>query len=237
MKFLTALLLVGALLASCGTVAQQPLPTQAPMVESKFLPIIARAQAVDEPAVEVYDYNGHPVDWSWLVENFGAVEILPRKNPTEPGWRVAALFAHGGGQSDVPCVVDVTAIKDSVPVIGKRIAFYWPDAPIDEAAGGLGRCDSTTIRTDGAGSAGLSMGGGAKYPPLVDGLPSGGPHATWIYGENSEILNGWGWLTGTGHWHLDVLFFWDDGGMEEAKLDEILWRTRAIYDVLITPTP
>lgn len=92
-----------------------------------------------------------------------------------------------------------------------RVAWYWPDAP-QNPAGPLagvpsqmrsGRAVSGVTNVNG--DAGFGMGSGAYYWP---GAGQIGPHAAWVYGEqtNSELVLGLGMVALTNHYHVDVEF-------------------------------
>ena len=163
--------------------------------------------------LEIYDENGVPISWNQLIAKMGNVQLHPRPATDLPGWTVAVIQIHADPAAastptpHAPNAIGVSVTQDGRPVIGKRVAWYWPDAPIDPTAGWLGRADTADTRTGDRGTVDLCMGRGAYYTP-----PAGGPHAVWIHGadENSDMIQGLGMLAGTNHTHLDISFTWAD---------------------------
>ncbi len=170
--------------------------------------------------LEIYDENGMPITFDQLVAKMGDVQVHPRPAADLPGWALSCIQIHADHADPLqgtaaastptphaPNAIGVSVARDGRPVIGKRVAWYWPDAPIDPAAGWLGRADTADTRTGDRGTVDLCMGRGAYYSP-----PGGGPHAVWIHGldENSEMIAGLGMLAGTNHTHIDVSFAWTD---------------------------
>jgi hypothetical protein len=165
----------------------------------------------------VYDRYGHEQPWSWLESRFGPLVIHP-KDPG-PGWRCVALRENANLDQGIQAAAAIRVhVRDQTgdPVPGVLVAWYWPDAPENPDAGpanGLpegmtpGRADRPGT-TNAAGDADFAMGGGAYYAS-----PSIGPHATWIYGAdtNSDVVLGLGMLAGTDHHSLWVDMQWDPG--------------------------
>ena len=178
--------------------------------------------------LEIYDENGKQITWEELIAIMGDVQLHPRPATDLPGWTVACIQIHadladprmGTAAASTPTphapnAIGVNVTQDGRPVIGKKVAWYWPDALIDPAAGWLGRADTADTRTGDRGTVDLCMGPGAYYTPVPHvpgGPPAGGPHAVWIYGndENSEMIQGLGMLAGTNHTHIDIAFAWTD---------------------------
>jgi len=187
----------------------------------------------------IYDEHAQEITLEQLRLRFGDVRVYPRPDPDSPGWevviiqihaepqnlyvphRAGRLWAHGRAPTpDVPAAIGVNLTRAGKPVIGKKVAWYWPDAPVDPLAGGWGRADQNETNTNNMGSVDLCMGPGAYYFP-----PGGGPHAVWVYGNstNSELVSGLGMLGNTNHDHLDLFYEWTEPGDEDikAQLDRI----------------
>ena len=177
----------------------------------------------------IYDEHANVITMKELQDRFGAVLVHPRPDVDAAGWVVTMLQIHaelGKGEMpphperpplpDVPNAIGVNLVRDGRPVIGKKVAWYWPDAPVDPNAGGWGRADQHDTSTNNMGSVDLCMGGGAYYFP-----PNGGPHAVWVYGlgQNSELVSGLGMLGGTNHDHIDVFYEYYDPAAGDGLLD------------------
>ncbi len=142
--------------------------------------------------MRIVDQDGNERDQAWLQQEFGAVEIKAGEGP----FSLAELHEAVGPSALVVTLRD----EQGAPLQGIKVAFYWPDAPQDGAAGWYGRCVWGT--TNDAGAVGFGMGGGAWYKP-----PEGGPHAVWVYGDQqSDLVGGLGMVFGSDHRHLDVTF-------------------------------
>ena len=147
--------------------------------------------------LRILDASGNERNSVWLQAEFGAVGVQKRAGT---GGYYAAVVADSGEPAAASLVVTVRGINGE-PLPGIRVAFYWPDAPEDPAAGWLGRCVVGT--TDGGGAVGFGMGKGGFYKPAEQK----GPHAVWIYGADmSDMVDGLGMVFGTDHRHLDVTF-------------------------------
>jgi hypothetical protein len=173
--------------------------------------------------MQIRDQQGNILTWQELHAQMGNVEIHPRPRPDAPGWAVRMLLIH----DDSPANLTVGLWEGPQPAIGRKVAWYWPDAPLDPNAGWLARADSANTNSGNSGAVDLCMGGGATYWP-----PAGGPHCVWVYGsnENSEMVSGLGMVGGFNHKHLDIFFEWVD----PTHQDEIANLLREIVTHQVT---
>jgi hypothetical protein len=149
------------------------------------------------------------IPWHEFVQEFGAPKIKPLP-PSTSGWRIVRLEVdRSGGNSAFVTVLG----PDNKPKQAEPVAFYWPDANQDPGCGpagavlpeiNAGRCFSARTKEDGRVD--FAMGRGAYYF-----APGVGPHAAWMYGQESEVILGLGMLGGTEHWHYNVVFQWSQG--------------------------
>lgn len=143
----------------------------------------------------------------------GPIQVNQRMYPNEPGWVVSMLQLH----RNCECAMTVGVLKNGRPYVGRKVAWYWPDAPADPMAGVLWQADPANTNLNNVGSISLSMGAGAVYWPQQGQI---GPHAVWMYGptENTEWVLGLGWFGGTNHDHVDVYFEWYDPTIPQMEL-------------------
>lgn len=168
--------------------------------------------------MKIYDVMGNERDWAWLVEKYGPLVI--HLADAGPGWRLAEIHEDADLPPNVsttraigPMAASTIVVKvlaaDGRPAPDVPVAWYWPDAPKNEAgmpSNGLpvgmawGRADGPG-HTNMNGDVGFAMGGGAYYfPPCI------GPHAVWIWGANSDVVFGLGMRGATNHDHLNLTF-------------------------------
>jgi hypothetical protein len=162
--------------------------------------------------MKIYDRDGIERSASWLAANYGE----PIIHPAGPGlgWRIAEIReikdpeVRIAGIRATNTLIVKALLADGRPAPDLPVAWYWPDAPEDPGsapANGLpaeirpGRAVHGPTNING--DVGFGMGRGAYYSP-----PAIGPHATWIYGANSDVILGLGMLAGTAHQHIDVTF-------------------------------
>jgi hypothetical protein len=158
--------------------------------------------------VKVFDINGQQQDWDWLVANYGDIQI--QKPNADSYFKVTELREKYG---DSAFVVKVLR-EDGTPKTGKTVLFYWPDAPDAPGSGWLEQGVGGT--TNENGDVGFGMGPGAYYTP-----PAGGPHKSWLFGENvSEMVEGIGMIAATDHHHIDVTFQWVEGEEPEPEPED-----------------
>lgn len=146
----------------------------------------------------VLDFGGNKRDMNWLQDYFGDVAIHG-----DFGALVSEFAARSGDNALVVKVID----ENGIPMPNVMIAFYWPDAPVDESAGWYKRC--VTGLTNSEGCVGFGMGEGAYYWPDKG---ERGPHAVWIYGSDhkSQMVDGLGMKAATNHEHVNVTFSYED---------------------------
>ncbi|RPJ40109.1 MAG: hypothetical protein EHM35_00455 [Planctomycetaceae bacterium] len=141
----------------------------------------------------------------------------------------ASTMRAGAVTMAAAALVVRVADEHGAAINGQRVAFYWPDAPVDPyagPAGGLlpgmvpGRCVwGVTER----GDVGFGMGRDSYFWP---GQGQIGPHAVWVYGDDtrSDVILGLGMVALTDHAHFDVEYERVEGGdvppEEEGDLPE-----------------
>lgn len=146
--------------------------------------------------LEIIDRDDVKQDMDWLHQNYGPMEF---GQSSGDGTYMARQLLEDKSYSNA-LVVRVLD-ENWEPVEGERVAFYWPDAPVDEDSGWYGQCVVCT--TNSEGNCGFGMGGGAYYKPNE----TRGPHAAWIYGDGkSDMVDGLGMIYGTNHEHMNVVF-------------------------------
>lgn len=165
--------------------------------------------------MRIFDEQGIEKNWAWLEKEFGPLVVHPAK--AGPGWRLVEIHADRDLAVDrvqaaplaAPTIMVKARSADGRPAVDLWIAWYWPDAPENPQAmpvNGLpvgmvpGRADRPGI-TNLNGDVGCAMGSGAYYFP-----PEIGPHAVWVWGQNSDVILGLGMLGGTNHDHLNLVF-------------------------------
>lgn len=153
---------------------------------------------------KVFDQQGEEQDWSWLVENFGAIAI-ERAEVTEgvtQVYRAVKLQDAEGPAVQVVNVVD----QDGIPIGDLRVVRHWPDAPpLPAWPPPTSRWQDQGVfgATNEEGNIGYGMGHGDYYF-----APDGGASAVWVASEAgpSDLIHGLGMLGGTNHRHLDVYY-------------------------------
>lgn len=184
--------------------------------------------------IRIVDCDGVERDWPWLVARYGALVIHPAA--PGPGWRIIEIWENADPstvQGDAPALVSpfagvnaaaVIVVKTrsagGAPIPDVRVAWYWPDAPVDGEAGpanglpaGMRPSRAVNGSTNGDGVVGFGMGNGAYYWPNEGQI---GPHAVWVYGvhTNSDVILGLGMLGGTNHSSLWPVYEWQQGAPE-----------------------
>lgn len=169
--------------------------------------------------MRIIDHAGVEKNWAWLVANYGPLVVHPAAAGN--GWRVAEIVERVNAPAAIlvsarnPDHTCACATSASTPAPGTLLAWYWPDAPYNAEAGppngvpdGMtpGRADRPGV-ANGEGLVGFAMGQGAYYWPSRG---ERGPHATWVYGQNSDVVFGLGMAAATNHNHLDVVFQRED---------------------------
>lgn len=159
--------------------------------------------------IEVVDANGNTRDEVYLLAKYGPYQIY---RPVVPEgtkvWRIVRLVERVDTNSSIQ--VTMSDKYGNRPLT--RVAWYWPDAPIDIWAGpadGLvtgmvpGRAVELVTKNDGTVTG--DMGRGAYYDPAKG---ERGPHGMWAYGHetHSDVIRGLGMIVGTNHDHFDVEF-------------------------------
>ncbi len=193
-------------------------------------------------AMKIYDEYGIERNWAWLEREFGPLVIHPAK--AGPGWRLVEIHVDrdlvaNQVQALAPLAASTIMVKartaDKRPAVDLWIAWYWPDAPENLQAmptNGLppgmvsGRADRPGV-TNLNGDVGFAMGGGA-----YDFVPAIGPHAVWVWGQNSDVILGLGMKGGTNHDHINLVF--QQSVVDEPPVDpevpvaEVLARVQVI---------
>ena len=148
--------------------------------------------------MKIFDRNGNERSWTWLIEEFGDVQI--HKSASTSAFRVDRLVEVVG-----PTSLTVTLLAEN----SGQVAFSWPDATPVQGSEWFDRAETGNVNPDGA--VGFGMGQGAYYDPKVQG----GPHSVWVWSNHSDIVTGLGMVAGTNHRHLDVAFEWKNAEPEE----------------------
>jgi hypothetical protein len=160
-------------------------------------------------AIRVYDWQGNERDVAYIKGKYGHFLIKEAAEGDGPAYKIVALREKVSTAATL--LVRVRG-QDGAPLDGVRVAWYWPDAPLDPEAGPEGGVlpDMQPNRavnglTNLNGDVGFGMGAGAYYWPNQDQI---GPHATWIYGRTtrSDLIMGLGMVAATNHDHYDVEF-------------------------------
>ena len=172
--------------------------------------------------VKVFDKDGTERDWAWLVANYGAIAI--QTPDADAYYKVVEIREK---HDDSAFIVKVLG-RNGIPQPDIPVVFYWPDAPVLEDAGWLGR--GVEGPTNENGDVGFGMGPGAYYTP-----PEQGPHKAWIKGSGySEMFEGAGMVMGTNHNHVDITLQWIENGEEPEPEPEgdIAAQLARIGDIL-----
>lgn len=171
--------------------------------------------------MKIYDRYSNERDWMWLVANYGPLVIHPAD--AGPGWRIVEIREDAdldklAGRtleeikrtSPQAAPTIIVKVLDAVgrPVDLARVAWYWPDcredpnaAPTNGLPAGVKQNRAEDGYTNLNGDTGFGMGRGAYYYP-----PAIGPHAVWIYGQNSDVILGLGMIGETNHNHVNVTY-------------------------------
>jgi hypothetical protein len=193
----------------------------------------------------VLDADGNPRSLDWLRDKYGpfviynAPPLRPGENPRT--WRITTLRE----KRNAPATIVVKTLSraergDLQPQAGVKVAWYWPDADLDAAAGPVGApFEGVTPNravhgyANGEGDTGFAMGDGAYYWP---DRGERGPHALWIYGAEtrSDLFLGLGMLPGTNHDHIDVEYMLmdDEEEPEPETEDDLLGLMRQVVEQL-----
>ena len=151
-------------------------------------------------------------DMAWVADVFGPeVRVDARPNLAAAGYEVTELHAREGSGCQI--VVTVSD-QDGVRLPMMLVARWW-DTAYHEESGQILPNDLRSWRkvgvhgrTNGQGDIGWGMGGGDAYDPAGEELAVS---ENWVEG-NSGRVHGLGWLAGTTHKHLDVVFRGVEGG-------------------------
>ena len=180
--------------------------------------------------IRVYDAQGNPQSWSWVLAEFGPLD-LRLAEPYEG--QVVRLVEVREQFGDSALMVKLLHL-DGSPVQGIEVAFYWPDAPeLDTIPLPTSVWEPMAVHgpTNDNGDIGFGMGPGAYYywPDQVQA----GPHGSWVLapGHPSDGLFGLGMIAGTDHRHLNLTFqviAVDDGddGDDGEDSDELAYLKR-----------
>lgn len=154
--------------------------------------------------IAVYDLMGRTQTLAWALAKYGPMVIYPATPAEDPRvWRLTAL-----SEKNDSALVATCRQADSQPCPGRRVCFYWPDAPTLHGAGPLGapfdgitRDRAVSGYTDVTGNVGFGMGPGATYNPDIG---ERGPHAAWLHGVDtrSDVILGLGMIPDD-HLHLN----------------------------------
>ena len=173
----------------------------------------------------VLDASGAIRSMDWLRSKYGPLVIYHPPPTSQPAqtWRITTLREKCNAPASL---VVKTLDVDGAPAAGIKVAWYWPDAPLDADAGPAGApFDGVTPGravagyTNALGDTGFAMGDGAYY--RAD-LGERGPHATWVHGAEtrSDLILGLGMLPLTEHDHIDVEYTLVEENGEEPEEPE-----------------
>ena len=153
---------------------------------------------------KVYDQEGNPRDWHWLIANFGAIRV----ERTEVPEGVSHVYRIVKLQDAEGPAVKIVHVEDEAgkPQAGVRVVRYWPDAPkLPEWPPPVSRWQEQGVYgdTNVNGDIGFGMGRGDYYFP-----PNGGASAVWVASSTgpSDYISGMGMLGATNHRHIDAVF-------------------------------
>lgn len=201
----------------------------------------------EKKKVKIYDRHGVEKNWDWLVKSYGPLVIHPANKGL--GWKIVELredadLAKYAGKTlgeiqalspqASPALMVQVRSADGKPVDMMKIAWYWPDVredpasmPLNGLPAGIKPNRAEYGTTNLNGDVGFGMGRGAYYYP-----PAIGPHAVWMYGQNTDVVLGLGMIGETNHHHLNVVYqqvVVDDTPVvpppEETPTDGIYWGT------------
>ena len=173
------------------------------------------------PEIIIYDASGRVRPMSWARAKYGPFIIYPAAAGDGPAWRLTALR-----EKNDATFIATAKQQDGGGAPGKRICFYWPDAPDLTTAGPVGApfagitpARAVTGYTDAMGNVGFAMGPGANFLPDK----TRGPHAAWMHGLNtrSDVLLGIGMIPDD-HLHLDAEWTLTDEQPETPTITDAL---------------
>ena len=156
---------------------------------------------------KIFSANGEEQGLSWLWANYGPVEWDQVQGA---GWALVEIredadLVRAKRAPDAAAVLMVKVLgADGQPVVGEAVARWWPDPNLPLLPEGLASYHDRGVvgHSNEAGDVGFGMGGGDAYFP-----PEVGASEIWL-GDNSARMCGLGWLGGTNHFHLNLVFQW-----------------------------
>jgi hypothetical protein len=157
-----------------------------------------------EDRPKIVDLEGLERDWSWLLAEFGAVE-LERAEVSAGQKKVYRLVTLEVAEGPAAQIVNVIG-PDGRPLEGIHIVRSWPEAPeLTEWAATLSKGLDRGVHgpTNAEGNLGFGLGRLDHYLP-----PAAGPGVIWVADQAapSDVISGLGLLDGTDHRHVNLFF-------------------------------
>ena len=142
-------------------------------------------------------------DWPWLLATFGqAIQLTTRPRLADPGWVITELHAQVGPSTLVACLRTAAG----APAAGIDVARWWADPLLLPLPAHLAYWQPLGVYgpTNPQGDIGFAMGEGDGYDPgwPIDELPVS---ELWAP-DNSDRIHGLGWIWGTNHKCIRVVF-------------------------------
>lgn len=185
----TGLLPVAFIHAGQGDTSYTYLPlvlkASPPMPTPTFTPTATPIPSPTPGTVVVYDMYGNVRDLNWAWEKYGVWIEEASPGPDGSVFRIVELREQSG-----PANIDVWVLGEGGgPMAGVTVRKSWPDGQVEQT-------------TDLDGRTGFGMGGGDKHPEGTSGALS----FEVVASVPSDVGRGFGWLGGTEHDHLNIVF-------------------------------
>jgi hypothetical protein len=159
--------------------ASPPTPTPT------FTPTATPIPSPTPGTVVVYDMYGNVRDLNWAWEKYGVWIEETSPGPDGSVFRIVELREQSG-----PANIDVWVFDEGgEPMAGVTVRKTWPEDQVEQI-------------TDIDGRTGFAMGGGDKHPEGTSGPLS----FEVVASAPSDVGRGFGWLGGTEHDHLNIVF-------------------------------
>lgn len=159
--------------------ASPPTPTPT------FTPTATPIPSPTPGTVVVYDMYGNLKDLNWAQQKYGIWIEAASPGPDGSVFRIVELREESG-----PANINVWVLGEGGgPMAGVTVRKSWPDGQVEQT-------------TDLDGRTGFGMGGGDKHPEGTTGPLS----FEVVASVPSDVGRGFGWLGGTNHDHLNIVF-------------------------------
>jgi len=195
--------------------------------------------------VRIYDRDGVEQSEKWLVAKYGEVSW----DEVVVGWGLVEIREDADAgvkrSPEAAATLMVKVLNEAgEPVEGVEVARWWPDPGLPMLPVELQTYRQQGVHgpTNGNGDVGFGMGSGDAYWP-----PSGGASEIWLPGRSARMC-GLGWLAGTNHSHLNLVFQWREKpppgdcpveeilavvGKAEGRLKRVMGDLQAIKELLV----